>query len=110
MEKDPYYDVYKFFYDEHDLILLNEEIHDIVRTVKSSFPENETKTQTKKQSSIESLVNTVIGLITSFLIQIWIYPFLGIEVNLNQNLFITFIFFVASFLRGYLVRRMFNRF
>lgn len=64
--------------------------------------------QTKKHSTIESLVNTITGLITSFLIQIWIYPFLGIKVNLNQNLFITLIFFIASFLRGYIVRRIFN--
>ena len=110
MEKDPYYNVHKFFYDEHYLILLNEEINDIVGTVKSNFPDEKIKVQSKKHSSFESLFNTVTGLITSFLIQIWIYPFLGIEVNLNQNLFITFIFFVASFLRGYLVRRLFNRF
>jgi hypothetical protein len=65
--------------------------------------------QTKKHSTIESLVNVFSGLIISFLIQIWMYPFLNIEVNLNQNIFITFVFFVASFVRGYVVRRIFNK-
>jgi hypothetical protein len=64
--------------------------------------------QTKKHSIIESLANIFLGLIISFLVQLWIYPFLGIEVNLNQNIFITFIFFVVSFLRSYFLRRIFN--
>ena len=64
--------------------------------------------QTKKHSVYESLANIIAGLVTSFLIQLWIYPFLGIKVNLSQNVFITFIFFVVSFLRSYILRRFFN--
>lgn len=64
--------------------------------------------QSKKISLIESLVQTISGLIISFCIQIVIYPALGIEVNLNQNFIITFVFFVASLLRGFIVRRIFN--
>lgn len=66
--------------------------------------------QSKKHSFLESTVNVVVGLITSFLIQLWVYPLLNIPVTLNQNIFITFIFFVASFIRGYVIRRVFNRF
>lgn len=65
--------------------------------------------QTKKQSVIESLTNIIVGLITSFLIQLVIYPILDIPVSLNQNIIITIVFFVASFLRGYLLRRFFNK-
>jgi len=65
--------------------------------------------QNKKLSAIEAITNTVSGLVISFIIQIIIYPFLDIEVTLDQNLFITFVFFVASFVRGYVVRRFFNR-
>lgn len=65
--------------------------------------------QSKKISLIESLVQTIAGLFISFCIQIVIYPALEIEVNLNQNLIITFVFFVASLLRGFIVRRIFNR-
>ena len=67
------------------------------------------KTQTKKKSLIESVTNTVVGLLTSFLIQIIIYPMLNIEVSIGQNLLITFVFFIASVLRGYLIRRFFNK-
>jgi hypothetical protein len=65
--------------------------------------------QSKKLSIIESITNTVVGLLTSFLIQIIIYPILNIEVSINQNILITFVFFIASIIRGYLVRRLFNK-
>ena len=65
--------------------------------------------QKKKHSVIESLAGTVIGLLTSFIIQIVIYPILEIPVSVGQNIIITAVFFVASFLRGYLVRRLFNK-
>tara|TARA_R110002050_G_scaffold106023_2_gene215882 strand:+ start:1176 stop:1403 length:228 start_codon:yes stop_codon:yes gene_type:complete len=65
--------------------------------------------QNKKLSAVEAITNTVSGLVISFIIQIIIYPFLDIEVTLDQNLFITFVFFVVSFVRGYIVRRFFNR-
>ena len=65
--------------------------------------------QTKNKSIIESLTNTVTGLLTSFLIQIVIYPLLDIPVTVGQNILITLVFFIASFLRGYLIRRFFNK-
>ena len=65
--------------------------------------------QSKKLSIIEAVSNTVIGLLTSFCIQLIIYPFLDIKVSLNQNIFITLVFFVASIIRGYIVRRLFNK-
>jgi|GEM_PF-554961 len=65
--------------------------------------------QTKKQSVIESIIQTLIGLVTSILVQIIIYPLMGIPVSFNQNLIITAVFFIVSIIRGYLVRRYFNR-
>jgi len=65
--------------------------------------------QTKKKSLIESLVNTLSGLVISFLIQITIYPIMGIPVKLHQNIIITFVFFIASIIRSYVVRRFFNK-
>ena len=64
--------------------------------------------QTKKQSAFEIVVNILVGLITSFLIQLIIYPLLKIPVSLNQNVIITIVFFIASFIRGYFLRRYFN--
>ena len=65
--------------------------------------------QSKNKSIVESLTNTVTGLLTSFLIQIVIYPLLDIPVTIGQNILITLVFFIASFLRGYLIRRFFNK-
>ena len=64
--------------------------------------------QSKKLSLIESSTNTIVGLLTSFLIQIIIYPILNIPVSFGQNIIITLVFFIASILRGYAIRRIFN--
>ena len=65
--------------------------------------------QKNKHSFIEATAGTVIGLLTSFLIQVVIYPILEIPVSIGQNIIITAVFFIASILRGYLVRRLFNK-
>lgn len=65
--------------------------------------------QSKKHSAIESITNVIVGLLISFLIQIVIYPALKIPVTLSQNLIITFVFFIASFIRGFIIRRIFNQ-
>jgi len=63
--------------------------------------------QTKKHSIIESITQTIIGLGTSILIQVILYPIMGIPVTFSQNLIITAVFFIVSIIRGYLVRRWF---
>lgn len=65
--------------------------------------------QSKKQSVIESVTQTMIGLITSIAVQLIIYPLMGIPVSFKQNIIITAIFFTVSIIRGYLVRRFFNK-
>ena len=60
-------------------------------------------------SILEVTLSTIFGLVTSFIIQLLIYPALNIDVKLNQNIIITFVFFIASILRGYLIRRIFNK-
>ena len=66
--------------------------------------------QSKKHSALESITNVVIGLILSIVTQMILYPILGIPVSFSQNLIITGVFFVISFIRGYVIRRFFNRF
>jgi high-affinity Fe2+/Pb2+ permease len=65
--------------------------------------------QSKKHSVYESISNVVIGLLISIITQMILYPILGIPVSFNQNLIITGVFFLISFIRGYLIRRFFNR-
>lgn len=69
----------------------------------------ETMKQTKRKSLIESVVQTIIGLGTSILIQIVLYPIMGIPVTFSQNLIITLVFFTVSIVRGYFVRRIFEK-
>ena len=64
--------------------------------------------QTKRKSLIESVIQTIIGLGTSILIQVILYPMMGIPVSLKQNLIITLVFFTVSIVRGYFVRRIFE--
>jgi uncharacterized membrane protein YbhN (UPF0104 family) len=65
--------------------------------------------QTKRKSFFESIVQTLIGLLTSILIQFILYPLMGIPVTIFQNIIITLVFFIVSIIRGYLVRRLFNK-
>jgi len=66
--------------------------------------------QKRKHSLIESISNTMIGFLVSLGIQLIIYPVMDIPVRFDQNLIITSVFTIASILRGYFVRRMFNYF
>ena len=66
--------------------------------------------QNKKQSLVEAVSGTLIGLVFSFCAQIVIYPAMGVPITIKQNVQITFIFFCISIVRGYLVRRLFNRY
>lgn len=64
--------------------------------------------QSKKHSAYESATNVVVGLLVSIVAQMVLYPLMGIEVSFGQNLIITAVFFVLSFARGYIIRRLFN--
>ncbi len=64
--------------------------------------------QKKHHSLIEAITNTLVGFLVSLCIQLIIYPLMNIPVRFEQNLIITSVFTIASILRGYFVRRMFN--
>ena len=65
--------------------------------------------QSKKHSVLETITNTIVGLVVSYAVQRLIFPLYGIKISENTNLQITFIFFVASFGRSYFLRRIFNK-
>lgn len=67
------------------------------------------KSQTKLFSFIESITNAAIGILTSFLFQMWVFPFFGINVSASTNIQITMLFFVFSIVRSFAVRRFFNQ-
>jgi len=65
--------------------------------------------QTNRQSMIEVVSNTLVGFITSIGISVIIFPIMGIPVTLNENVSITFIFTVFGLIRGFVMRRIFNK-
>jgi hypothetical protein len=66
-------------------------------------------TQTKLQSFVETCVNTFVGFIIVMIAGYFIYPLFGAAFTLQQNFWITCIFTVISIIRGYVIRRLFNR-
>jgi high-affinity Fe2+/Pb2+ permease len=65
--------------------------------------------QSKKLSALEALSNTIIGLFISYIATTLLYWILNIPVSHQQNLIITAVMFIISIVRGYVVRRIFNK-
>lgn len=64
--------------------------------------------QPKKMSLLESASNVIIGLLVSMLMIRYMFPLFGVHLKLFDNITISIIFLIVSFLRSYLIRRLFN--
>lgn len=66
--------------------------------------------QTKRWSIIETITSTVVGFIISYLLNMLIVPWLfDVHPSAGQNITMVAIFTIASLIRGYGLRRLFNR-
>lgn len=65
--------------------------------------------QSKKKSFIESLVNTFVGMVITFIISPFVYWICDVEVNVGQISSLTILFTIVSILRNYIIRRWFNK-
>jgi predicted DNA-binding transcriptional regulator len=66
--------------------------------------------QSKRESLVEACINTASAFFLSLLIwQYLVAPLYGFRVSWQDNFGITTIFTIASILRGYVWRRVFNR-
>ena len=65
--------------------------------------------QSKKHSMLETAASTFIGLAVAFATQVIVFPWFGLHPSLGDNLGLTAIFTSVSIIRGYFVRRLFNR-
>ncbi len=65
--------------------------------------------QSKKDSLKESITNVIIGYVVALVSQIVVFPIVGVDASINQNLMIGIYFTIISLLRSYLVRRYFNK-
>lgn len=64
-------------------------------------------TQSRLMSAVETVAGVAIGFAVSVALSLIVYPLFGHAFTLGQNIGITIIFTVASFVRGYAVRRLF---
>lgn len=68
-----------------------------------------TVTQTKVQSFVESLANTSVGFGINYCANLVVLPWFGFQVSYSQAALMGVVFTVISVVRGYVVRRYFNR-
>lgn len=65
--------------------------------------------QSRLFSFIEAWAGTAIGFVVSLVLSYIVYPMFGHTFTFMENVWIVLIFTVASVIRGYVVRRVFNR-
>lgn len=65
--------------------------------------------QSKRHSLAESLANTATGFVLSMCAVQWVFPMFGVTMNLSENIAATGTMTVVSLVRGYVIRRAFNR-
>lgn len=64
--------------------------------------------QSRKFSALESLANVVVGFGVSVTANIFVLPAFGYAVSIGDSFYIGLVFTAVSFVRGYLLRRIFN--
>ena len=64
--------------------------------------------QSKKLSHVEIIANQAAGVIIGWLIVFFVFPLIGVETTPEQAFGSSAIFFVASYTRAYVIRRIFN--
>jgi ABC-type spermidine/putrescine transport system permease subunit II len=64
--------------------------------------------QSRSASAFETLTSTVLGFLLSIWVQRFLFPAMGHDLALPENMVIASVFTGVSLLRGYVVRRTFN--
>lgn len=65
--------------------------------------------QSRIMSMVEAVTNVVVGYVLAIATQIVVFPWFGIEAAFREHLAIGLVFVGVSLIRGYLLRRMFER-
>jgi hypothetical protein len=65
--------------------------------------------QTKIGSLFESITNLAVGYLISLILQVTVLPLYGVNLPLSSSATIVGIFTIASLIRTYILRRVFNR-
>ena len=65
--------------------------------------------QSKRLSLIEAVSNTLVGYGVNFTANLLIFPLFGMHISLKDNFIMGLIYTAISIIRGYILRRSFNR-
>ena len=65
--------------------------------------------QSRRGSLIEAVTNTVVGYTLAVATQFAVFPFFSLRVGVAENLTLGLVFTAVSVIRGYMLRRVFDR-
>ena len=65
--------------------------------------------QSRTHSAIEAATNVIVGLAVAMGVQYLVFPLFGIQISHSEHFAIAAFFVVASIIRSYALRRLFNR-
>lgn len=66
--------------------------------------------QSRRMSLIEAAINVVVGYVLAVAMQCLVFPWFDLHPSLRESLAIGALFMATSLLRGYVLRRVFERF
>jgi hypothetical protein len=64
--------------------------------------------QSRLMSLVEAVANVVVGLALAVVTQVVVFPILGLQASLAQNLKLAMVFTAVSIVRGFALRRFFE--
>lgn len=65
--------------------------------------------QSRAMSLVEAVANIIVGYVLAIVTQIVVFPWFGISAGMGEHLAIGLAFVVVSLVRGFLLRRLFER-
>jgi hypothetical protein len=65
--------------------------------------------QTRRMSLVEAITNVAVGYALAVAMQLLVFPWFGLHASIGENLAIGALFTGISLVRGYALRRMFER-
>ena len=64
--------------------------------------------QSRLMSLVEAVTNVAVGLVVAVATQLAVFPILGLQASVGQNLKLALVFTAVSIARSYALRRLFN--
>ena len=74
----------------------------------SDLSGNHRQRQSRPMSLVELVANVFVGLLVAMATQLVVFPILGLQASLGQNLKLALVFTGVSIVRSYVLRRVFE--